>query len=62
MVTSTIFSFLLQGDDLDAVVKITEILAREAIPDVAIHPLSRYLDSGSFTLGEIYKAVLGTTF
>jgi hypothetical protein len=29
---------------------------------VVIHPLSRYLDSGSLSLGGIYKAVFGTTF
>jgi hypothetical protein len=47
---------------LEAVVKMTEILAEVAIRDMVIHPFTRYLDGGSLSLGGVYKAVFGTAF
>lgn len=50
------------NDNLEAVAKMTELLAKVVILNMGIHPLARYLDSRIFSFRGAYKAVLGTTF
>ena len=50
------------NDNLEAVAKMTELLAEVVILNMGIHPLARYLDSRIFSFRGAYKAVLGTTF